>query len=482
MTLTIIEKLQTISETISDLINFVQTNEEIEPDFKEYLATIGVNNAAPAQMQSICLPYIFERNINSKSIIEIFLEKTKKATKYVRAILKGLTSSVSSIFEVKKILKNGFELYNLVNEKNYTVISLVKMTHFRGVGVGQFVVARIFEFEGEHYLIEISNILSANQKDDAMRYAIAKIIQSPELVYKDNNEKQKEIEKQVKKLHKKFLGCFEKDEIITTNKLADDIIGLFNDFTENNKKPEKEEVKSKIEALNEHKFFNVKEFNNSYENFLENSLGGFSSHKETYDVGIIFDEELGLSAIPFYETFCKIFEEDGSRSEPISAYKQDEQGELNVSDVGLQAESRSPQEQKKDYKKIENYDKCVDHFLLTDGISANILRRVEAKYPNFMKVINKIYETNMTFDELLEKYKSQYLKEKIFSSTTVLYESKTFSKTLGYIEEEERGKCRPKIDAVNVGRNEPCPCGSGKKYKKCCGGLENKTFIQATAV
>lgn len=21
----------------------------------------------------------------------------------------------------------------------------------------------------------------------------------------------------------------------------------------------------------------------------------------------------------------------------------------------------------------------------------------------------------------------------------------------------------------SVGRNEPCPCGSGKKYKKCCG-------------
>ena len=22
---------------------------------------------------------------------------------------------------------------------------------------------------------------------------------------------------------------------------------------------------------------------------------------------------------------------------------------------------------------------------------------------------------------------------------------------------------------VQVGRNEPCPCGSGKKYKQCCG-------------
>jgi preprotein translocase subunit SecA len=22
--------------------------------------------------------------------------------------------------------------------------------------------------------------------------------------------------------------------------------------------------------------------------------------------------------------------------------------------------------------------------------------------------------------------------------------------------------------AVKIGRNDPCPCGSGKKYKKCC--------------
>lgn len=24
--------------------------------------------------------------------------------------------------------------------------------------------------------------------------------------------------------------------------------------------------------------------------------------------------------------------------------------------------------------------------------------------------------------------------------------------------------------STKVGRNEPCPCGSGKKFKKCCGG------------
>ena len=26
-----------------------------------------------------------------------------------------------------------------------------------------------------------------------------------------------------------------------------------------------------------------------------------------------------------------------------------------------------------------------------------------------------------------------------------------------------------KLKKPKVGRNEPCPCGSGKKYKKCCG-------------
>jgi len=28
---------------------------------------------------------------------------------------------------------------------------------------------------------------------------------------------------------------------------------------------------------------------------------------------------------------------------------------------------------------------------------------------------------------------------------------------------------KPKIAEKKVGRNELCPCGSGKKYKKCCG-------------
>ena len=28
--------------------------------------------------------------------------------------------------------------------------------------------------------------------------------------------------------------------------------------------------------------------------------------------------------------------------------------------------------------------------------------------------------------------------------------------------------CRDSRNDPKIGRNEPCPCGSGKKYKKCC--------------
>jgi preprotein translocase subunit SecA len=30
-------------------------------------------------------------------------------------------------------------------------------------------------------------------------------------------------------------------------------------------------------------------------------------------------------------------------------------------------------------------------------------------------------------------------------------------------------KAKPVRTGPKVGRNDPCPCGSGRKYKQCCG-------------
>lgn len=430
----ILEDLKEINDIIKDLALFIRQDEIVQPDFAEYIKTIGLNsNTTSVQFQAACFNYIFERNLGSerKSVFDIYLERKNGLSETGKQIIEELKKSIASVFEVKKVLKNGFSLYNIVNEKTYEALSLVKMTSFRGIGSGQYVVARIFYHNDKSYLLEISGVLSASRKDEAYRYAVAKIVQNPELVYLDNPEKQKEIEQEVSNIYDKFVEFFGTDEVITTNKDADDLIGLFNDYSETG---EKADFQDKIKLPQGYKFFNVKEFNNSYNNFLENSLGGFSSHEETYDVGIIFDKELGMYAVPFYGTFNRIFEAE------------------DVTEVG-------------------NYDKCVDYFLLNDKISANMIKKVASKHENFMEVLNKILKNSYKLEDILQKYKSRYLNEKIFSSTTVLYKSKAFSQTLGIIEETEE---KPKLDTTNIdiskiGRNDPCPCGSGKKFKKCCG-------------
>ena len=223
-------------------------------------------------------------------------------------------------------------------------------------------------------------------------------------------------------MYEKFIKTFNTNIILTTNKHADDIIGAFNE-------DETIDLSDKISNLETPKFFHVKELDNNYSNFLENSLGGFASHTEVYDVAVIFDKEKGLYAIPFYETFTKIFENKES---------------------------------------VEGAKNCVEYFLTNETIPDTILKQVAAKYSNFMEIINEFLGKNYTFEELLNEYKSNYLKNTLYSSATVLYCSNAFSQVFDVISAPQPEE-NTEISAQKVGRNDPCPCGSGKKYKHCCG-------------
>ena len=426
--MTVIDKLNDINGVIKELFEFVQTDDTTKDDFNEYLSTMGGGNISAQQMEKLFIPYVFERNLGkpAKSVIEIFCE-SKSGKK--NPIAKSFLSAQYSIFRIIKILKNGFELFNLTNEKTYKVLSLTKMTNFRGVGVGEYIVARIFENNDEYYLMGIDNMLSSSQTKEAIRYAIVKILQSPWLVYEDNKDKENEIKSDIKVMYKKFKEIFNSDEIVTTNRFADSIIGVLNDEDDINSLNMEEVVK----PLDEYRYFVVKELNNNYDNFLENSLGGFSSHKEIYDVGIICDEELGLYSVPFYKTFCEIFEGKN---------------------------------------KINDEKGCINYFLKNDSISDKIIKRVASLYPNFIMKINEVLESDYTLETLIEEYKPEFLKRKIYSSTSVLYHSTVFSTSIEMVEtnfkKQEQSNQEVVQSAKKVGRNEPCPCGSGKKYKNCC--------------
>lgn len=412
-----------IGLVLEELMNFIQNDEEVKQDFNEYASTMG--GLKHNTLMELAVPYIFERNIPDKncSVIELYLQKHETLPDEARNLLIALKTPISSIFEIKKNIKNGFELLNLVNEKTYDAIYPFKMTNLRGLGVGQFLVARLFNFEDATYIIDISGALPSTKKSDAMRFAVAKIIQEPHLVYMDNPVKEKEIQENVKMMNQKFVEAFGSNMIFTTSNHSDEIISMFNEYAENGTLVD---LEGKIEEPKEYKYFEVKDYNTNYNNFIENSVTGYYNKQQIYDIAVTFQPEEGLYIVPFYKSLERILTSD------------------------------KPEE-------IENYDKCVKYFLEAPTISAKILTDINNKYPRFTEIANKVLNEHSTFEELLKKYKDT--EHKVFSHTTILYNSNVFSSTLTDIVDTKK---KEGIDYSNVKRNDPCPCGSGKKYKNCC--------------
>ena len=435
--MSVIDKLSSISDTLSSVFKFAQENSEIKEDFDEYLKTIGMYNAPASDINSVLVTYVFERAFHkgADSVFSMYLKEKQDIDSNTKNIVLALQNAIDALFEVKAVQKTGFDLYSLVNEKKYFAMPLVKMSHLRGIYKGNYILARIFPYENEYYIIEIRETYSSMDKDRVLKYAVAKIIERPENLYKDNDQKLKEIETEISKFSEKFTSCFGSDEVITTNECVDNLISDFNDYYFDSEK-DTSAIKELIKPIENYGYFKVPEFNSSYDNYIESSMAGFSSHSSKYDVGVIFDKELGMFIVPFYGTLCRIFETEN-------------------------------------YKDIKGWDECIKAFMENDKIPATLVKKLAEKYPNFLDVLNDLYGTQMALDEFLEQYKLDYLKNKIYSPTSVLYASKSFGDLMGFIPTEEEIKAK-EIQAQNgqtIGRNDPCPCGSGKKYKKCCGAM-----------
>jgi hypothetical protein len=73
-------------------------------------------------------------------------------------------------------------------------------------------------------------------------------------------------------------------------------------------------------------------------------------------------------------------------------------------------------------------------------------------------------------EDTLEDPRTQDLQNEWKSTPRDAFDGKTPAEML----EDNPGLIPPKVETFRreeprVGRNDPCPCGSGKKYKKCCG-------------
>ncbi|HIV53336.1 MAG TPA: SEC-C domain-containing protein [Candidatus Mediterraneibacter norwichensis] len=96
-----------------------------------------------------------------------------------------------------------------------------------------------------------------------------------------------------------------------------------------------------------------------------------------------------------------------------------------------------------------------------DGINDSL------KTPNPIETMTEDTEVSLAFD------KEKLYKNMVDAKADWLYELPQWERIFDeetrkrlYREQKESGTIRK---GKKIGRNDPCPCGSGKKYKKCCG-------------
>lgn len=120
---------------------------------------------------------------------------------------------------------------------------------------------------------------------------------------------------------------------------------------------------------------------------------------------------------------------------------------------------------------LKNVDtKWMDHLDAMDQLRQGIYLRAYGQHNPLIEYKNEafdafqamIYDIQQDTVSMMYRIKVQVV-EKPKERTDIL------NATHG---DETPAKKQPKVNKEKVGRNDPCPCGSGKKYKNCCGRNE----------
>ena len=96
-----------------------------------------------------------------------------------------------------------------------------------------------------------------------------------------------------------------------------------------------------------------------------------------------------------------------------------------------------------------------------DGINDSLIEKNPIETMDEDTVVNLGFDKELLYKNMVDA-KADWLYE-IPAWKDIFSEEKLHEL---YLEQKKSGTI---VKPKKIGRNDPCPCGSGKKYKKCCG-------------
>ena len=97
-----------------------------------------------------------------------------------------------------------------------------------------------------------------------------------------------------------------------------------------------------------------------------------------------------------------------------------------------------------------------------DGINESLVEANPIETMEEDTHVNLIYDKEKLYKNMVDA-KADWLYE--LPQWDAIFDGET--KKALYLEQKKSGTVRR--EGKKIGRNDPCPCGSGKKYKQCCG-------------
>jgi len=412
--------LQRAGDIKADLVRFVES-EVLATERDAYLNDV-LGQSLDRERQSVIMAtdrfVLTGKDREGRSVIDRFLDSRPDLPAEDREMVKAWGNVVESLFEVDRHEGDAVIAVNLVNDLTYRVYSNRGQRFTSRIPDRGYIHARIVPL-GEAWMLSGSTaVYNSGDRDLIYRLAFQVASASPQMVFQNPDKLARAWELQ-RRDREEFIHFFASDMVVL----------------------KRSEIAGKMRSYMHFKTYESKDsegFTRAERSAQESRpvppLPEPSSNeypREAQTVGFVYDEVEGQLVFFNMGRVVAAFEDPTALADPVVM-------------------------------------ETVRNYLTDPELSPAPLIRLGAKHTEEAGLVVRTvlglpdFDWNRDIDSLLRQYKSAYTEQ-------------THLPTVIPISDRFTAPPRAPSSVVaaaggrRVGRNEPCPCGSGTKYKLCCG-------------